>query len=233
MLYATDGTPAGTVSAGITGADNPTSLFRVGTGDVMLMAANHPTASRELFVTDGTAAGTTMFDLSRQLSSSPSEFCRAGSTIFFAAASFFVTGRELWSVRLPDLCGSLVESFGRGCAGTNGVPVLDAVGRPILGNASFALTLDGAAPSSVAALNVGLTRGALAVGPCTLLVTDFAASLGFPTDANGHVTVALPVASNSALKGLDLFFQFAIADPNGAFQSFANVSNGLHVLIGR
>ena len=43
---------------------------------------------------------------------------------------------------------------------------------------------------------------------------------------------AAPTQSNPAFLGIELWFQYAIADPQGAYLGIVSISDGLHVLIG-
>ena len=113
------------------------------------------------------------------------------------------------------------QSMGTGCAGSNGVPVLQAVGRPVLG-ASYQVNLSKGAPSALAVLltgnskttYVGLTLPlALPGAPlCNLLVSG---NLQVPLQLTpqGTASVTLPLQNNPSWIGLGVFNQFLIIDP--------------------
>ncbi len=132
-LWITDGTPSGTVLlqeivAGSTGATSFSSAFGVigtfGTpNSFVLFAANNGTVGTELWVTDGTTAGTNLLlDIrSGSPSSIPSGFFSTGGKVYFLAndgggAGLF--GNELWSsdgtlagtVRLTDIAPGVASS---------------------------------------------------------------------------------------------------------------------------
>ncbi|MCC7397833.1 MAG: hypothetical protein IT455_12280 [Planctomycetes bacterium] len=110
--------------------------------------------------------------------------------------------------------------YGSGCPGTGGlVPALSATGSVALGSASFTFELNQAAPNSIALFMGGGSRTLSLLGPlplpigggCTLL-QSLDANLLFLTSPTGTVTVPFPLPGASTLSGLDLFFQWAIAD---------------------
>ena len=45
------------------------------------------------------------------------------------------------------------------------------------------------------------------------------------------LSVLLPIANAPAFLGADVFFQFAVAAPNGAFLDVACLANALHVVV--
>ena len=104
-LYSTDGTAAGTDSVidPVSGSDisDPTGLTVVGSelffaADAVLPPTSTP-VGRELFKTDGTAAGTTIVkDIVPIGSSNPSELTVSNGKLFFSADDVTTAGREIW-----------------------------------------------------------------------------------------------------------------------------------------
>jgi ELWxxDGT repeat protein len=102
-LWATDGTPAGTllVSDLAPGKGSSFPDFLTPMGEEVWFAANDGVHGDELWATDGTAAGTRLVaDLAPgQASSSPLGLTLAGKNLFFSA-DLVLTGREPWVLPL-------------------------------------------------------------------------------------------------------------------------------------
>ncbi|MEM7200656.1 MAG: kelch repeat-containing protein [Planctomycetota bacterium] len=105
------------------------------------------------------------------------------------------------------------QAYGSGCA-SSGALSLAAFGQPTLGNASFAVDLDGAAPFAPAAVLVSTSPASVAVGPCLILVgLGHGAALLTRTNARGFATAALPVPSTASVLGAQAFTQGWVLDP--------------------
>jgi ELWxxDGT repeat protein len=187
----------------------------------------------ELWRTDGTAPGTVLHqDLNPGAgSSSPSAPALAGSLLFLSANDG-VRGNELWAL------GAMAAAppWGTGCRGTGGlVPRIEGVGgAPVPGNASFGVEVQNALPLASAWLVLGFSPVELPLGGgCSLYVNLAPIALLFPrvTSGAGVATVALPVPLDPLLIGVQLFAQWAIADPAGGFSGLA-LTGGLKVVIG-
>jgi ELWxxDGT repeat protein len=102
-LWATDGTPAGTLLVSDLAPGKASSFpdFLTPVGDEVWFAANDAVHGDELWATDGTAAGTRLVaDLAPgQASSSPLGLTLAGKNLFFSA-DLVLTGREPWVLPL-------------------------------------------------------------------------------------------------------------------------------------
>jgi len=104
-LWRSDGTELGTalvrdIQPGVTGSLEPWNLgSTVAAGESIFFAANDGANGIELWASDGTEAGTVMFqDIAQgRASSRPAGLVRAGETIFFTANDG-ATGTELWAV---------------------------------------------------------------------------------------------------------------------------------------
>lgn len=114
--------------------------------------------------------------------------------------------------------------YGAGCPGTGAlVPAMGSTGTAALGSASFTIELAQAAPNVLSILFGGFSRTQSAAGPlpfalggtCEILASPDAIA-SFVSSAQGAVSVPYPIPSSTALSGVDIFFQWAIADPGSA-----------------
>ncbi len=128
QLWVTDGSVAGTTllvdsaTAPPGSAYSPRDPFALGDGRV-LFSARGDSAGRELWVTDGTAAGTSLVkDISPAYASSyPYSFSRLGDGRVVFSAYNFVAGRELWVTDGTEAGTQLVLDIrpGSGSASSN------------------------------------------------------------------------------------------------------------------
>ncbi|MEZ5965838.1 MAG: LamG domain-containing protein [Planctomycetota bacterium] len=127
---------------------------------------------------------------------------------------------------------ALAESYGTGCAGTAGVPLLTAVGLPVSGSTSFAVTLSQARPFALAVLLFSGSAGQDPIGPCTFYLHDIAVSvLGF-TDGSGSAALPISIPA-SVFLGADLYAQGVVFDPNGALNGQLALTAGLRIQVGQ
>jgi hypothetical protein len=126
---------------------------------------------------------------------------------------------------------ALARPYGVGCAGSVGVPAIGAVGRPLFGNTTFAVTLSNAAPAAPVAL---MAAGNTGVGGCAWFLLDLP-FLFFPgfADATGSTALLLPIPSDPFVECAQLFAQWIVIDPSGTFLGgpFA-LSDGLRIRVG-
>lgn len=123
------------------------------------------------------------------------------------------------------------QPIGAGCAGSAGVPVLTS-DRPRLGRERFALELRSARPLSACVFAWSTNPQSLAVGGgCTLYLAEpmipvpaISNGAGF---ANAHISIP-PVA---AWRGLTLYAQAVVADPQGPVFGLA-FSAGRRLVLG-
>jgi hypothetical protein len=114
--------------------------------------------------------------------------------------------------------GASVALYGAGCAGVAGVPGLRTNGLPQLGNATFRVGVEHAAPSALAVLWWSdASASAPIAGACSLLVD---AGSGLPvwasvTSASGVRVEPLPIPNQPALLGLELYCQWLVEDAAG------------------
>ena len=236
-LWRTDGTTAGTVMvrdrAPGTAGSTPTSIAAAGSGPHVVFQADDGGAGTEVWTSDGTAAGTVrMSDLEPgALDATPLGFVRAGGQVFFLASPWAV-GQELHVLPVAATGASVVEVFGLGCPGrSGGIPAAGADGLPTVGNVTFAFTLGGARPATLAALHLSLTAGTLAFPPCTVHLLPPYATVPIATDGTGQAMVAAPLPALPELAGLALFAQWSVLDAVQARP--VTLSDALRLLVGR
>ncbi|MBK8098794.1 MAG: hypothetical protein IPK26_16905 [Planctomycetes bacterium] len=126
-----------------------------------------------------------------------------------------------------------VVLYGTGCSGTAGVPVLTACGEPTIGTEALRLdVLRGAAGSfSVLAADV---HGAnvMLPGGCTLLLAAPVAHAAAVTNSGGVASFTLVVPNELALRGVEIRYQAAVADPMGALAGIAAMTGSVGLRLG-
>ncbi|MFG0315864.1 MAG: FG-GAP repeat domain-containing protein [Planctomycetota bacterium JB042] len=129
---------------------------------------------------------------------------------------------------------SLTKPFGVGCAGSTGVPQIEAVGVPFFDNPAFGVRLTGARPFAPTLLGLSLTQATTDLGAgCSLYLLPPLVLLGTVTDAGGATTVTLPIPSaGSSFAGCDAFFQYFVFDPNGSLDGQFAFSEALRIKVG-
>ncbi len=118
-------------------------------------------------------------------------------------------------------------AYGVGCAGTAGVPVLDALDDCPPSPGSVDLTLSSGAPSSLAVLGFGLDQTSLPLFGCNVLVGQVQVTVVVVLDGTGAGSFSLPVPPGVA--GFEFTTQAYVLDAAGP-QGFA-ATNGLLVRI--
>lgn len=111
-----------------------------------------------------------------------------------------------------------------GCAGCTGVPVLGAIGLPVIPNPAFALTVQNACPNSPTVFVASLSRsGCQGVGVplpldmhgfpgCTLCVCPDVLFFNI-TDGGGNATQPFPIGPNTDYLGLPVHLQAFVLGP--------------------
>jgi hypothetical protein len=138
---------------------------------------------------------------------------------------------ETWEL-IPLSSTGVASSYGGGCPGTNGVPVLTAPLPPKLATPAFTLDISGARASSPAAVLLGPIAAAALPGGCTLLVGS-PVGLILQTGGAGTASLPLPIPSSISLLYQDVCGQAVIADPLGALSGVACMSAGLRLVLGQ
>jgi hypothetical protein len=130
--------------------------------------------------------------------------------------------------------GSGFGVFGQGCAGTNSqVPVIGATGTAAIGGSNFAITLANARANSLSLLIGGFSRtqaGPIQLpyslgGGCSVLVSPDAVR-NMVSDPQGAATAPTPIPNDPGLQGHNIYFQWAVVDPNSVSPIGVTVSNG-------
>lgn len=238
--WISDGTPAGTRRIANLRPGSPDSLAVarkqpsftvVGSGRVALFAANDGDHGNETWRTDGTAAGSwRVTEIGPgPVSSNPRSWTRLGGKILFAASGMTV-GEELYELRLVTTGDSLAAPRVRGCAGSLGVPVLQPIGVPSIGNAAFALRTSNAPANTIAALALG-APSRVSLGACTR-ATNYLLLVTFGLDQTGSATLGLPVPNVPSLFGGELDAQVLVVDPQGSYRNQISFTNDLLLVLG-
>ncbi len=125
-------------------------------------------------------------------------------------------------------------TFGTGCPGVTGTPVIEARGNPVLGNLSFRMGLSSAAPWTAAILLASSTmQGTLDVGPCQVVVLGSAVSNLAGTDGTGKAALPLPIPLEPTLLGATAYFQWFALDKKGLLgPGYYSSSPGLRLRLG-
>lgn len=222
-VWRSGGTAATTVpiEAGMPGptssCDAATTLVRVGVGDRFVFAAQDATFGRELWLTDGTRAGTVrLSDLEvGPGSASPREFAAVGNKLYLRAYTR-ATGDELYVIDMKSLGAAVVDPVGVGCSVTSPVPpVLDVNGLPSLGNLGFAVVASAAPKNAPAVWILGSQGAVTGIGVCVLRVAPPFVTVAATTTATGTATLPLPLPNSAALLGLSLHAQGSFVDGSG------------------
>jgi hypothetical protein len=153
----------------------------------------------------------------------------ATSTKLYDALQYMLpSGRPLYTsngtIRDIDYSAGGVAFYGKGCQGTNArTPEMVFGGLPYQGNSSLAIRMRNGNQSSLARLVIGLSNttwssnnlpldlGFLGAGGCSLLASiDVMLTVG--TDAKGEINIVNTVPVDSAIVGVNVYVQFAVAD---------------------
>jgi hypothetical protein len=136
-----------------------------------------------------------------------------------------------------------VGAIGGSCGGGFGqVPVFGARQVPTVGNASFALELHGAAPSSPGGVILGVTElpgvdlGFIGITGCQLfvdpiVVLNFSTGAGSSQRGEGSATLPIPIPAGPGLRGRTLRFQAFFADTGNGRATPMTFTNGLAVTL--
>ena len=239
-LWTSDGTAAGTTAvrdiyAGSIGALQSNAIVQAGTSTRVVFGAADSVSGMEPWYSNGTIGGTNRAaDLATgALSSNPSSFVTVGARIFFVAYDA-ASGTELYAMPLGAVGGALVANIGAGCPGTGGlVPRMAATGQPVLGNASWTIDVTQARASTACVFGIAGGFGTIPIGGgCNLHLLPPMVTLNASTDAAGRAVTPVSVPNDSALLGAQVWSQYFIVDPNGAYLNQLSFSDALHCVIG-
>lgn len=128
----------------------------------------------------------------------------------------FATGKYIFQLYCSS--GTVQGAFatvGQGCAGSNGVPVINAVGSPIIGETTQ-VTLTQAPLSAPVILVMGtaptsVPLGAVGAPGCVLEQQPIVAA-GMTAGSIGAVAYPFPIPNNPAFVGMQVHAQWAVGD---------------------
>lgn len=105
------------------------------------------------------------------------------------------------------------ETYGEGTPGTNGVPLLEALDLPTIGQLS-GIRIANALPGALSYLVLGATPASIPFDEGTLLVTpQILIPIPVPIGADGTLPIHGTIPFNPAFCGVDLYHQAWIVDP--------------------
>ena len=232
-LWRTDGTTAGTVRV-IRGSrsgpelDHEAAIRAAGDGPHVVFSARDPWHGRELWVSDGTAAGTRIAADSNPgpASGIPVPGRRVGDRFLFEATDGR-TGTELHAIPLRHLGAWVASPIGEGCGAR-----IRAEGSATLGN-RLDLVVAGAAQAPGAVV-LGFAPSFDAPRPaCEINVQDPHTVAGFVTDASGASRLPFPVPNAPLLIGGQAYLQAVLLTPGGVLFGALELTEGLEVLVAR
>ncbi len=235
-LWVTDGTPQGfrSLRAAMPGESAPgpyeSDLHPIGDGTHVVFERVDAVHGHELWVSDGTVAGTRVLTDSAPgvLESTPYGMTRVGNRMLFAADDG-TTGVEPHAVDLFDVGGSWVaHPYGDGCGAG-----IDTSGSPTLGD-PFAVEVSSGNPNALTLFRLGFGADYLRLDSgCSSHLVGPLPLVALHADPLGVASLAFTVPNQTALLGAQLFFQAFPVVPGGPlFGSYAGTP-GLEVVVGR
>ncbi|MEM7205597.1 MAG: hypothetical protein AAF628_35405 [Planctomycetota bacterium] len=236
-LWGTDGTPAG---SGVIKEISPDgSVFvnlrawRVSSGDKLLFGAGDAAVGHEIFITDGTTAGTkVMIDLAPGPASSlPSNVSRLANRLILSASDL-VTGSELYELPWTLVDDWLAEPIGVGCPGSSGrAPTFDVQGSAQPGR-TLDVGIERALPLAPVAHLWSADYRLSEVGGCGFYLAAPLSLAAGVTSPQGSTRLALPIPALPALLGQGFWLQSLVVDAGGQFLGRAALSSGLEIRVG-
>jgi hypothetical protein len=126
---------------------------------------------------------------------------------------------------------SIAETFATGCTGSSGVPVIGSTGTPSAGATAFAVSLASARANALAllAFSAGVTNAP--GNACNVFLAAPLVSLYTFTSGAGTSSIAFGIPAGIP-KGIDVYLQWAVFDPAGAFLGTLALSGALRLQIG-
>ena len=241
-LYVSDGTPGGATP--VFGGPGQEPSFVDGSSHFEPYGAANSVVFRgrtlgegvELWVSDGTAAGT--LPLADVYAGTPSSqpadattptALRVGNLLYFAADDG-ATGIELHAVPFAQTTGDwAAEPYGSGCAGGSGlVSVIGSSGAAALGQA-LTVELEGAPPGTPALLFLGFSQNIAPISGCTSYLAAPLFLSQATTDGSGATSITFGISTNPFLVGLGSWLQWFVVDPG---TGFGGLSDALEIVIG-
>lgn len=241
----TDGTPAGTSMVADICPGNGASIrpfvtneappmYPVGLDRTIVFVADTGTTGNEIWVSDGTAAGT--FPLPEILpgpaSAEPRDFLRVGPNVFFTADDG-IHGRELWALPTAATKAAVTETVSPPCTGGLPHPRITSQSIPRVGNLTFAIGVTGASANSFAGLFASFDVQEQQFGGCTLWPETTGMFAATMTDGNGVASLPVPIPTLPFLAGVQLWLQWGIVRSGGPMFGLVDPSDALFVQIGK
>lgn len=230
QLFRTDGTVAGTVLVqSEPGTGQPfslTPLTAVGDAGQVVFRYNDGVHGDELWISDGSGAGTYLLaDSAPGVESSwPNEFARLGGQLFFSADDQ-LTGWELHAVELQEFGGWVSQPFGAGCGGS-----IASAGAMQLGSA-VSIDAQVSAPLAPSLLYFSDEPAWAELAPgCGLHLANPKFLATTVADPNGFAQTALTIPNSPVLVGDPLYFQYAAVVVGGPFLGLIELTQGLEVV---
>ena len=165
-------------------------------------------------------------------------FVTSEAVLFGGGGSFQVTiegpaGSKLFLGTVPG-CGALASAqpYGKGKAGTSGVPALISPAPPVLGQTALLSITDGLPGAGPVVFAAGSQSAELPFDEGTLLVIPSSVVVLPALGPDGTASLALALPEDPSLCGLEVFVQGAFIDPGAAGALRAALTNGMHWLVG-
>ena len=209
-------------------------LTAMGSGRDVILQYNDGLSGREIYVSDGTLAGTYMLPetIAGGLDGRPRNFTRAGDKVFFTAHDGGF-GYELYALDFSQTNGFVAEPFGRGCSNFASLPEISATGEARPGSV-LNVHLSGASPLTGAILFYSPDQVVVDVGfDCTLYFGGpFFWLPAIGVDGSGEGSQSLPIPVDPALVGASVAMQFLVGEAGGPFLGAVALTDGLEVIVG-
>lgn len=235
-LWGTDGTAAG---SGVIKQIHPDGTefvnlraWRVSSGSKLLFAAGNSTVGSEIFVTDGTTAGTDVFvDLvPGPHSSHVDEVVQMGDSLIFGASGVGI-GYELFSLPWTQVGDWLAEPYGVGCEASGNLPSIGASGAAQTGSTLTLEVRD--APPVVPILHYWSdSYSRLNLGACSVYLAAPTFGALTASDAAGASSLPIAIPNNPSLVGAGLWLQSLAVEAGGEFLGIGALTPALEVRIG-
>jgi hypothetical protein len=135
---------------------------------------------------------------------------------------------------LTAVTPALAKTFGTGCPGTGGlVPQIAADGLPTFSNPAFGIEVSNARPFAPVFMGLSLSQVTTSLGSCEIYLLPPLVLVSTITDGTGSAAVALGIpGASSPFAGCDAYFQYFVADANGAYNNQFAFSDALRIKVG-
>jgi hypothetical protein len=134
-----------------------------------------------------------------------------GGAAFDVQRGYAVTSGDGVTWLLGRFTPARAASLGPGCPASARLFSND----PYLGSAAFSLDVLGARANAPCGIGLALAAQAQPIGPWTLYLRDLLVWLGTATNAQGAALLPMRLPADPALRGVTLYAQAFMADPNG------------------